>query len=141
MGGCVCMARISYGLSFLPWAVTAMDKKGARHAWLLFCMFLTACCGLRALHDEGSWRYWAAWTAFHFLIVIGWFLELRRWPEFLQLMFNLDGTKYYSKCEVRDVSSGVKQEGSLFGFHPHGILSVGFGINGMWSKRSRHRRK
>lgn len=40
---------------------------------------------------------------------------------------------------MRGALSDVQDHDSLFGFHPHGILAVGFSFNGCWSEKFRAR--
>ena len=40
---------------------------------------------------------------------------------------------YYDKCELRGAVGAMRREKTLFCFHPHGVLAVGFVVNGCWS--------
>jgi 2-acylglycerol O-acyltransferase 2 len=40
---------------------------------------------------------------------------------------------YYDKCELRGTVGAMRREKTLFCFHPHGVLAVGFVVNGCWS--------
>ena len=55
-------------------------------------------------------------------------------PEVVRLAYDLDMSKYYRKCELRGALDKVKTSNTLFMFHPHGILAVGFVVNGVWSR-------
>ena len=51
-----------------------------------------------------------------------------------QMFYDLEVWRYYRRCEIRGPHLGkIKHEKTLFMFHPHGILSVGFTINGCWN--------
>lgn len=53
----------------------------------------------------------------------------------VQMFYDLDLPRYYRRCEVRGKHLGeVPQEKNLFMFHPHGILAVGFVVNGCWGR-------
>jgi len=43
-------------------------------------------------------------------------------------------SKYYRKCEIRGALRSMKQDSTLYMFHPHGILATGFVCNGCWSR-------
>ena len=40
---------------------------------------------------------------------------------------------YYDKCELRGAVGTLQCVKTLFCFHPHGVLAVGFVVNGCWS--------
>lgn len=55
-------------------------------------------------------------------------------PWIIKLFYDLDMSKYYRKCEIRGHLDKIKTENTLFMFHPHGILAVGFVVNGCWGR-------
>jgi len=129
----VSMADFTYGASMLLWGVTALGGRRGRQAWLIALLIPCAIAGPRERAVPGFWRFWSVWTStafFSWPLVVA----LRAWPAFLQLFFDLDGSKYYANCELRGALDDVQKEGSCFAFHPHGILCSGFSMNGIWSK-------
>jgi len=43
---------------------------------------------------------------------------------------------FYKECELRGALNDIRAGGkSFFGFHPHGCLSIGFSINGVWNSK------
>lgn len=56
-------------------------------------------------------------------------------PSFVQMFYDLGCTNFYRQCKICGPNlSDIKHDKTLFMFHPHGILSVGFVINGCWNK-------
>jgi 2-acylglycerol O-acyltransferase 2 len=56
-------------------------------------------------------------------------------PGLPRLLYDLDMPRYYRKCELRGPGLRLMEKSkTLFMFHPHGILSAGFSVNGCWSK-------
>lgn len=56
-----------------------------------------------------------------------------RW--LVQMFYDLNLPGYYRRCELRGKHlKDMAHEKTLFMFHPHGILAVGFVVNGCWSK-------
>merc|ERR1712151_1161637 len=54
---------------------------------------------------------------------------------FLKKVQDIGFKKYFKQLELRGALEDIRKERCLFGFHPHGILSTGFSINGVWSKQ------
>jgi len=43
---------------------------------------------------------------------------------------------FYKECELRGALDDIRPGGkNFFGFHPHGCLSIGFSINGVWNSK------
>lgn len=133
-GTCMAMADFSYGMSLFPFATLVLDSKRTKQLIFLAVIGFEIYAGPKDTAIVGFSRYWTSWVVFATLAWLGWFAEFRQQPAFLKLFFNLDGSKYYSKCELRGAIDDIQKEGSIFGFHPHGILCVGFAMNGMWNK-------
>lgn len=54
-------------------------------------------------------------------------------PGLVRFFYGLTIGRYYRKCEIRGSGLGLMGTSkTLFMFHPHGILSGGFTINGAW---------
>lgn len=66
---------------------------------------------------------------------LSWLSNFNPNPEFVKFIQDLDLPKWYASCELKGALEDIKKEGCLFAFHPHGILCVGFSVNGMWSKQ------
>jgi len=128
------MMDFSYGMSLFPFATLVIRSKRTKQLLLLAVIGFEVYAGPKDTAANGFSRYWICWVGFASLAWVGWFARFRQCPAFLKLFFDLDGTKYYSKCELRGATDDIQKEGSLFGFHPHGILCVGFAMNGMWNK-------
>lgn len=129
------MADYTYGLSFAVFVNCAFQKIDARKAWAFFCFVFYLYMGPRSFSVEGFWRYWFNfWMLFCFCLT-AWFLNFSPSPRYLKFMQDLDCPKWYTSCELKGALEDVKKEGCLFAFHPHGILTIGFGFNGMWSKQ------
>jgi len=129
----ISMADFTYGASLLLFGGAAMGGTRNRQAMFIAWLSLCAIAGPRDKAVPGFWRFWSVWTStafFSWPLVVA----LRAWPAFLQLFFDLDGSKYYANCELRGALDDVQKEGSCFAFHPHGILCSGFSMNGIWSK-------
>ncbi|KAL1508050.1 hypothetical protein AB1Y20_007646 [Prymnesium parvum] len=56
-------------------------------------------------------------------------------PSTVEAIHNLDMAKYYQNCELRGALDQMASSKCLYCFHPHGILSVGFSANGIWSRK------
>merc|ERR1712151_319338 len=54
---------------------------------------------------------------------------------FLKKVQDIGFKKYFKQLELRGALEDIHKERCLFGFHPHGILSTGFSINGVWNKQ------
>lgn len=103
---------------------------------MFFTLALEAYMGPWSSNEPGFSRYW-----FFFACMVGigltlyWLPALSKRPGFARLMQELDFTKYHiNGVELRGAVDDIQRNGSLFGFHPHGILSAGFAWNGVWSK-------
>merc|ERR1712054_710921 len=56
-------------------------------------------------------------------------------PSMVQMFYDLDCPNFYGQCKLCGPHlSRIRHEKTLFMFHPHGILSVGFTMNGCWNK-------
>jgi len=80
-------------------------------------------------------RYWSSFLTMAITCgVLYFFPRFKGSRHFHQFMRDLDPSKYYDQCELRGAVEDVQKEGSMFCFHPHGILCCGFSFNGAWSK-------
>mmetsp|Transcript_55862 Transcript_55862/g.155754 ORF Transcript_55862/g.155754 Transcript_55862/m.155754 type:complete len:373 (+) Transcript_55862:98-1216(+) len=132
-GTCAMLAGYTYGLSFAIFGSVTMKHRRSRQAWALACLTLFALSGPRHVVDSGFTRYWVSWVWLSFSAWIAWFWDFKPRPWFRNCIANV-AKAYYSSCELRGALSDVEKGGSLFGFHPHGILAVGFSMQGVWCK-------
>eukprot|EP00928_Gymnodinium_smaydae_P089163 TRINITY_DN73163_c0_g1_i1.p1 TRINITY_DN73163_c0_g1~~TRINITY_DN73163_c0_g1_i1.p1 ORF type:complete len:363 (-),score=75.81 TRINITY_DN73163_c0_g1_i1:129-1217(-) len=130
------MARHTYGLSFLSLGLLLIDSKKTRKALAVSCLLINAWFGPRGTAEEGFFIYWICYVQVLVIIVLLYFSgRLEKQPGFMKAMQDLDFTAYYKGCELRGAVDDIQSSGSLFGFHPHGILAAGFSWNGAWNKR------
>ena len=55
-------------------------------------------------------------------------------PWAVELCYKLNMTAYYRECRLHGALDTMRTERTFYLFHPHGILSVGFVANGVWSR-------
>lgn len=55
------------------------------------------------------------------------------WPKILDIISVAQC--YYAKCEMLGHLESIKPEKSVLAFHPHGILAIGFGVNGAFNPK------
>uniref|UniRef100_A0A7S1SF87 Acyltransferase n=1 Tax=Alexandrium catenella TaxID=2925 RepID=A0A7S1SF87_ALECA len=94
-----------------------------------------ALCGIGASAPSGSKIYASA--AAGIVTFLAWLCkggksDFARRPALLNF-FNRYAKDYYAQCELRGKLSDVQKQKSCFGFHPHGVLSAGFTINGCYN--------
>jgi len=130
------MADWTYGLSLLCFGVILLESLQARRLCVCLVLAMEAFLGPKSSSDPGFMRYWAAFVCMVAINVTLYFVpRVSKRPRFIKLMQDLDFTKYHvNGVELRGALDDVQKSGSLFGFHPHGILSAGFAWNGVWSK-------
>lgn len=134
-GTCAFLAGYTYGLSFLIFGTVTFKHRRSRQAWALACLVLFFILGPRTSTAKGFWSFWVSWVWLSFSSVIAWFWDFGARPWVKKLFHDLGMQKYFAACELRGDLSDIQESGSVFGFHPHGILAVGFSINGAWSKK------
>mmetsp|Transcript_54509 Transcript_54509/g.122633 ORF Transcript_54509/g.122633 Transcript_54509/m.122633 type:complete len:355 (-) Transcript_54509:104-1168(-) len=128
------MAWGSKGISLLALGVVAIRNEQLKRLLISTVLVVT---GLFGPAGPGFlyWLFWGCWGLLTVASLPTWIAPhvFRPWAPFQRAMQH--GSSFYESCEIDSESAGpVDKEGSFFAFHPHGILSVGFGINGMWSK-------
>ena len=63
------------------------------------------------------------------------FVKLPYQPWLVKMFYDLDLPRYYRRCEICGPHLGaLRKERTLYLFHPHGVLSAGFTINGCWGR-------
>jgi 2-acylglycerol O-acyltransferase 2 len=67
--------------------------------------------------------------------VVMWFCRFPRSAAFVKTIQDIGFKQYFKHLELRGALEEIDKERCLFCFHPHGILSTGFSINGVWSKQ------
>jgi len=121
----------------LVFALFAMHEKRLKQGWLLGALFLCLCLGPKDSEIPGFQRYWGCYVAFLTTALMGYFVELKPSPRFWNLIQKIHPSKYYARCQLVGAMDHVQNRGSLFCFHPHGVLATGYGWNGIWSKAFR----
>lgn len=132
---CAVLADYTYGLSFVIFGVVPLKGVYSRRAWAGGCLLICACLAPRTPAAPGFWRYWLGLLLLALQSWIAWFQTIAPQGWLRKLFHDLDYRKYYAACDLRGELEDIQTEGSLFGFHPHGILCIGFSFNGAWSKR------
>lgn len=134
-GICVVLAGYTYGLSFAIFGCVSLKQERNRQAWSFACLTIFACMGPHDIATPGFITFWLAFVWLCFSVFIAWFWKFqpRKWLP--RLFHGLGFGKYYASCELRGALDDMHKDKSLFGFHPHGILSIGFSVNGVWSKQ------
>mmetsp|Transcript_86096 Transcript_86096/g.240934 ORF Transcript_86096/g.240934 Transcript_86096/m.240934 type:complete len:365 (-) Transcript_86096:120-1214(-) len=133
------MARATYWASLLGIGPIFFEGLGTRRllSWTVLALDV---CFAPSPGSAGVGPLVVYWTsllgmAFNVAICYG-PMSLPKCPQVLKLVQDYDASKYYTGgVELKGALSDIKHEGSLFGFHPHGILCCGFSWNGIWSKR------
>merc|ERR1719326_1669886 len=134
---CAGLASRTYFISFAIFVNVAIEKLQTQRivalAHLVFCALL----GPLAPSEAGFASYWICFLSQALMTYKNWFHECKAEPKFVKLMQDLDFTKYYEECDLRGELEDIRKEQTLFAFHPHGILTSGFSLNGCWNKRFR----
>jgi 2-acylglycerol O-acyltransferase 2 len=134
---CKGLASRTYGLSFLIFANVGIEKIQTQRIVALAHLALCALCGPRTPSEAGFAAYWLSFVAQALMGYINWFSVMKANPNWVKLLQDLDFTKYYAECDLRGELEDIQKERTLFAFHPHGILTSGFSLNGCWNKRFR----
>lgn len=134
---CAAMASQTYYISFLIFANLIFQKADSRKAWAFFCLAFCLYMGPRSLASVGYLRYWLAFWLLTGMSIIAWFYKFEARPDFVKCVQDLGTGSYYESCDLTGALDDIKKEGTLFGFHPHGISCIGFGWNGCFSKKFR----
>mmetsp|Transcript_59396 Transcript_59396/g.173775 ORF Transcript_59396/g.173775 Transcript_59396/m.173775 type:complete len:363 (+) Transcript_59396:55-1143(+) len=133
---CAGMAYYTYGLSFFIFGATALARESRKQrVWVIVCLALYVYLGPRSREAAGFLRYWCclAWLAC--MAYATWFHRFAARPGFVKLVQDLDAAKYYKGVSgVQGSLEDIRKEGSLFAFHPHGILAGGFTLNACFHK-------
>jgi 2-acylglycerol O-acyltransferase 2 len=133
---CAGMASRTYGLSFAVFANVAIEKIQTQR---IVAIVLIAFCAIRtpAPSEADFASYCFSLLCQTLMLYINWFHVTPASPAFVKLMQDLDFTKYYAQCDLRGDLDEIQKERTLFAFHPHGILTSGYSLNGVWNKRFR----
>ena len=70
---------------------------------------------------------------------VNWGVTFPYVPAFTRLIFGLDMASYYKQCELRGALDRMGRSRTLYLFHPHGVITVGFSTNGVWSREFNER--
>ena len=89
-----------------------------------------------ATHDQLALYGCVIWT---FMFWLNWGIHLPYSPAFSRWIFRLDMSSYYQRCELRGDLDSMGRSKTLYLFHPHGIVTVGFSTNGVWSREFNER--
>lgn len=131
---CCGLASYTYGTSILIFGVVAMEGIQPRRALAIASLAFDLYLGPRSPSLPGFWRYWILWVILATMSYVSWFCRFPMQPSFMKLIQSLGYAKWYKGLELRGAVEDIQKEKSLFGFHPHGILCIGFSLNGCWSK-------
>jgi len=131
-GGC---ADYTYGLSFGIFGVVAIDSIRGRQAWSSLCLSSMALAGPRSSTERGFYRWWLSWGTLAGMSTVMWFTRFKARPGFVKKIQDIGFKQYFKQLELRGALDKVEKEKSLFCFHPHGILSTGFSVLGVWNKQ------
>lgn len=133
---CAGMAFYTYGLSFVIFGATAIPRRTFKQkTWVVACLTLYLFLGPRHRIDYGFLRYWCCMALLSIMSFATWFHKFKARPGFVKLMQDLDPAKYYTgSMGLRGALEDIRKEGSLFAFHPHGVLSAGYTLNGCFGK-------
>jgi 2-acylglycerol O-acyltransferase 2 len=132
---CAGCADYTYGMSFAIFGVVAIESIGARQAWSIASLLFSACLGPKGAAEYGFARFWFSWATLAVMSVVMWFVKFPRSAAFVKAIQDIGFRKYFHKVELRGALESIEKEKCMFGFHPHGILSTGFSINGVWGKQ------
>merc|ERR1719453_3017341 len=99
-----------------------MESVTKRRILLAVTQMLSAWFGPRSPSDIGFVRFWVCWGIASSMYLWTWFTDWAPRRGFLEWMFKLDGAKFYNKVELHGALDEIEKEGSLFGYHPHGVL-------------------
>uniref|UniRef100_A0A7S2CE87 Acyltransferase n=1 Tax=Florenciella parvula TaxID=236787 RepID=A0A7S2CE87_9STRA len=109
------------------------------HTVLILPWLLGAFVIIGALYLLYAGSY-VAGTAILGLVSLQYVTTPKYWPEFRQLIKDMDPRCYYDHCELH-LPHGVediKNEKSMLCYHPHGALCVGFSWNGAHAPELKH---
>jgi hypothetical protein len=71
------------------------------------------------------------------MTLVNWGIHFPYSPAFTRLLFRLNMASYWepqSACELRGAVDKMGRSRTLFMFHPHGIITAGFSVNGIFSR-------
>jgi len=135
---CGGMAYHTYGTSFFIFGATTIHKQSKQQIWVLICLAFYVYMGPRSMEQPHCIRYWGLWVLLAFMSWATWFNRFTPQPAFIKAVQDLDVSKYYDgSCTLGGELEGIRKDGSLFGFHPHGVLAAGFTLNGTFNKKFR----
>jgi len=132
---CAGCADHTYGLSFAIFGAVGIQGSGGRRAWSVACLLVCAYFGPWDYRSTGFVRWWWSWATLAIMSGVMWFYRFAPQPAFMKGVQDIGFKKYFAQLELRGSLEEIQKERCLFGFHPHGILSTGFSINGVWSKQ------
>mmetsp|Transcript_266 Transcript_266/g.903 ORF Transcript_266/g.903 Transcript_266/m.903 type:complete len:375 (-) Transcript_266:173-1297(-) len=140
MATVVAMARRTYGVSLLYAGVVGIDSPSVRRVLCGTTLAWEAVCAPRDVAAAGGplsfTTYWFFFAAKAVAMIVCYFVCFPRSERFHELLRGLDFAKYYDGgVKLKGALEDIKPEGSLFGFHPHGVLATGFSWNATWSKQ------
>lgn len=134
---CAAMASYTCWLSYLILVNLVFQKADARKAWAFFCLAFDLYMGPRSFNAAGYLRYWCAFWILTGMSIMAWFHSFEARADFVKFIQDLGMGNYYESCKLTGALDDISREGTLFGFHPHGVSCIGFGVNGCWSKKFR----
>mmetsp|Transcript_77037 Transcript_77037/g.120449 ORF Transcript_77037/g.120449 Transcript_77037/m.120449 type:complete len:362 (+) Transcript_77037:65-1150(+) len=139
-GACVAVAcagcsDYTYGLSFVIFGVVAIQSFRGRQLWAMASLAMCSYLGPWSSTQEGFYRYWLSVITLAIMSVVMWFCRFPRSAAFVKTIQDIGFKQYFKHLELRGALEEIDKERCLFCFHPHGILSTGFSINGVWSKQ------
>lgn len=134
---CFGLSSYTYGLSFIIFGVVAMEGRQSRQIWSVLCLIFDLFLGPRSMSLPGFGAYWFNWVWLATMSFISWFYRFQGIPSFVTAVQKMNYGQWYETLDVRGALDDVQKEKSLFGFHPHGILCIGFSLNGVWNKKFR----
>lgn len=132
---CAGFADYTYGVSFIIFGVVAIESIQKRQLWSAACLLLCAYMGPRSTTDAGFFRFWICWAILTAMSGVMWFCKCPASQSVKECIQYIGFDGYFKQLELRGALEDIQKEGSLFGFHPHGVLSMGYSINGVWSKK------
>lgn len=131
---CAGCADYTYGLSFIIFGVVAIDSIPGRQVWSSASLLLMAYFAPWSFGEAGFLRWWFSWATLAVMSVSMWFYKFSPSPGFVKKVQDIGFKQYFKQLELRGKLEDIQKESSLFCFHPHGILSTGFSVLGVWGK-------
>lgn len=92
-----------------------------------------------AIYMRGDTVGFAGSFIFSAMQWVNWGFTFPYVPAFTRLIFWLNMSSYYKKCELRGALNQMGRSRTLYLFHPHGVITVGFSTNGVWSREFNER--